>query len=672
MTSLQRSILFGSIGSTTLWIFDLLQIGQLRFAGTTDSSASQRLLEATVGAVYSLEFRLLCLHVFLGALLGFLIGTATSSKSNMKSGAIAFIGVIWIMLLLCVSTVIRYPQLFADRLSGDDGTPSALLKMFTHSLGPYPFEVILAVTMLIIVGLGIKNSGRAKRMCIVLSSLILCLIWFYSSSAVTESSTTQEKRPNVLILAIDSLRSDRITNSEVMPFVSRFAKKGSLYTSAFVPIARTFPSWVSTLTGSEIRNTRVRNMFPSHQDRGNIPETIFHALGDENFQTFLVSDFAGDIFPRFQTGIEAVDAPSLTADRLAASTVLSGHMFSLFVLRSSWLRSFFDIWQNLPSISDPRWLIKRTTRLINESKSRPFAGLVFFGTAHFPYVAPYPHYLNEKGDYTGRFLYQVPPLAAGSELSDEDKSQIEFLYDASLSAVDQAIEQLLTSLEESGHLANTLVVITSDHGEDLGETRGIAGHGDILGFEHSQRVPILLSGPEIQSEQLVNQVRLLDLPATILDYLNLRPSPVQFGDGISLFEKEVRRPLCVETGLWFFPDSPAGLANRRLQYPGIADLLELVPDTREMILKPHKKAEVEAAKFRGLINGNRSFVISPTREGLQTSVEPLKGVSMREGAEALTTEELESEFWTRCVENDPQLSGFFGSVRYSSKTGVHK
>ena len=70
-------------------------------------------------------------------------------------------------------------------------------------------------------------------------------------------------------------------------------------------------------------------------------------------------------------------------------------------------------------------------------------------------------------------------------------------------------------------------------------------------------------------------------------------------------DSDHERPICVETGIWFWPGRPPGLKGQRLDYPGISQLLAMDVGSREMVLRLEMENLVESAKERGLILGNR-------------------------------------------------------------------
>ena len=202
-----------------------------------------------------------------------------------------------------------------------------------------------------------------------------------------------------------------------------------------------------------------------------------------------------------------------------------------------------------------------------------------------------------------------------------------------------------------------MVVVTADHGEELYEEDGIAGHGDTIGAERSQVAPILLVGLGAPKGRVRDyQVRLYDLGATLLGLVEKKTGRT-FGDGLDLLVEGVTRPTCVETGLWFFPRLPLGLQGRRLEYPGIAELLDVDPGTRELVLRPDVVARVESAKARGLVLGARMWTEQLLPSGRRAGLQRLPGVTP-----AAESADLAALFEERCVAGDPALARFLDAV----------
>jgi tetratricopeptide (TPR) repeat protein len=153
----------------------------------------------------------------------------------------------------------------------------------------------------------------------------------------------------------------------------------------------------------------------------------------------------------------------------------------------------------------------RVIKYFGEKKnSGKFFTFIHFYDPHMPYNPP-PEYFNKYSD---------------------------FLYDGEIAFVDEMIGEILEFFEDEGLLENTLVIITSDHGEGFYE-HGVSGHSDFI-YETTQHVPLIFWCPGLipANKKIPSQVRLVDIPPTILDLLGIEPETEMAG--ISLIDALIR------------------------------------------------------------------------------------------------------------------------------------
>lgn len=601
----------------------------------------------------SLESRLLATHLVIGAGLGALAGALVQDRSSRWRTASAAGGfTLAVALTALFGTVAHYPQLVADRWWLGGGTLAMLQRLVTHTSGPLLWDALLitllggAATMLLaqIVRSRPKHAGA-----VAMAAGVFAMVRFVASIPARSSETATETAPDVLVIASAALRLDRLESPDTMPYVSSRIPDGTLYRHAVTPIARSYPGWVSTLTGTEPRAHDIRHGFPTLSSRRDIGPTLFTELRDRGYFTFVTADSAGAFFSGLDAGFELVDAPGASPVARSPSRALSRHTFSLPLLRFRFFRNLFPEWRLLPT-ADPGWIVDEALPQIDRSDARPYAGLVVLGNTLRPYGSPYPYYLKASGDYRGPYLYHVPPVS-GSNPTADDVRQIRARFDGALSAVDGAIRELVERLRRP-----TLVIITGAHGEELYETPGLAGHGNALESLRSQATPILLLGPGIPHGTLSNTpARHYDLPATVLDRLGISKT---FGQGTSLFDEGAPRPACVETGIWFSPKEPPALRGERLTYAPIADLLEIEPSTGMTALRRDRESLVETTKARGLILGGQLYHEQLTPEGPARTVRSFDGVE----APVADAHELARLFEKRCIDGDENLSRLYGTV----------
>jgi arylsulfatase A-like enzyme len=97
-------------------------------------------------------------------------------------------------------------------------------------------------------------------------------------------------------------------------------------------------------------------------------------------------------------------------------------------------------------------------------------------------------------------------------------------YDASIAYLDHELGRLFRALDQRGLLRNTIVVVTSDHGEEFGE-HGMIGHANGL-YRPSVMVPLVLVAPGVQPRRVNTPVSIRDVSSTLLDLLAFPEHPL--------------------------------------------------------------------------------------------------------------------------------------------------
>jgi arylsulfatase A-like enzyme/tetratricopeptide (TPR) repeat protein len=199
------------------------------------------------------------------------------------------------------------------------------------------------------------------------------------------------------------------------------------------------------------------------------------------------------------------DLPTL-ATLLKQRGYRTGAFVSAFVLDSRFgLDRGFDVYDDRLGGAETRHVflvaertgsatVEAARRWLAEANDRPSFAFVHLYEPHFPHAAPEP--------FASRF--------AGSP------------YQGEVAATDAALEPLLRPLLEAGRDGRTLVVLTSDHGEALGE-HGEDTHG-IFAYEATLRVPLVLFAPRLLDAKRISvRARHVDVLPTVLDALGVEP-----------------------------------------------------------------------------------------------------------------------------------------------------
>jgi arylsulfatase A-like enzyme len=326
--------------------------------------------------------------------------------------------------------------------------------------------------------------------------------------AVTVEPLPGPKR-NVLVITIDSLRHDHVGSygytKPTTPRLDAFAETGVRFARAYAPASWTLPSHASLFTGLYPQTNGVE------EDRSVLDERL-PTLG-ERLQA-----------RGYRTGA-VVCAPFLSTNfgLNRGFETYNTDLVSLLPLRG--LRE-----KVAPDVTEKglAWL--------DETDDRPWFLFLHYWDVHHDYNPPRgyvdlfdPGY---EGDEDGLNITEREELKTGFD--PRDLAHIVALYDGEIRYTDDGIGMLLDGLKERGLMENTMIFITSDHGEEFLE-HGQMAHKKTC-YEESVRIPLLASIPWVKAKAPVVEeaVNLIDLMPTILDLLGADRSDLELqGQGLA-------------------------------------------------------------------------------------------------------------------------------------------
>lgn len=556
--------------------------------------------------------------------------------------------------------IARFPQLFAEMLYDRGGLRRSFMVAITH-LVPSTLIDGLALGALagLLLGPALTPHGRrwlgqtvplrvqrvlggsavvrraSVTVLVLLSGGVLWLalpVHALTERPAPAPAAGGAAAPSVLLIAVDSLRADRVgpLSRPIAPNIAALADRSVRFESAFVTVPRTFPSFVTILTGRYPHHHGIRTMFPSAAQRAQVGPALPKLLAEEGFFTQVFSDFCGEIFSRIDLGFADVQVPYYDLKTIVRQRSVQVHLNLLPYMDGRAGRRVFPALAALAELSDPELLADQAIASLRQHRRehdrRPFFMTVFFSAAHFPYAAPAPYYRRFADPaYRGPFRYHKPPWAEVQGPADEQ--QVRALYNGAVAAADAAIGRLLQTLEQTDLYKNTIVILMADHGENLYDEPGRGmGHGDHLEGGHSLQIPFLVYDPvhRFAPHSVPGIVRDVDLVPTLLELLGA-PAAALPVDGVSLLPllRGDRGTLGLrafsETELWFTPAGPGFEPDNRLPYPGVTATIDVDP-TDDIFLSERWRDLVTVAKHRSLRTERFKLIYRPTRSGVHWSL----------------------------------------------------
>lgn len=369
-------------------------------------------------------------------------------------------------------------------------------------------------------------SGRWARLSAALLLLAGGLWWAFGSGDLPAPR-------HVILISLDTLRADHLGlygyGRDTSPRLDAFAEQAVVFDTALAPAASTLPSQTSLMT----------SLYPPQHG-----STAGRVAREARF-------------------------PTLAELLRAAGFQTAGFVDGGFLDRAYGLGRGFETYDDAGG--GFARLIPAAQAWIQSHRDRSFFLFLHSYDIHAPYAPPEPFrsYFDDPS-YRGRFVPSVAALEAASrgrlQLSPAERRRAVDRYDAGIRYADARLGDFLDFLEDPlGILDETLVLVTSDHGEELGE------HGSYLHwrvyYQPNLRVPLLLRLPGGRgSARIAEPVQTVDILPTLLELLDL--PPLEAAEGRSLVPL-LRRPSgglrARSTGTGEARSAPAWPPNPELQ-----------------------------------------------------------------------------------------------------------
>jgi len=315
----------------------------------------------------------------------------------------------------------------------------------------------------------------------------------------------------VILILIDTLRRDHLGfhgyERDTSPGLDRLARESAVFENCLATSSWTKPSVASLLSGLYPPRHGVHRKRRAHAD----------------------IEFIAEILQRHGY----------------ATAAFSGNMH---VSPTFGMNQGFDFFMGgnrygAKDYPDAQRLLGSARAWLEENAERPSFVYLHLMNVHGPYRAARRYGDRFRGESNQSFPFQNElwrkivrsgELERRADVSEAHLNDLTARYDGAIAYTDEALSDFLDSLRADGVLDRSLVIVTSDHGEELFEHGGF-GHKLTLHAEVLD-VPLLVRDPDGSGagRRIRTPVSLVDIPATILDRVGLLEPRQGFGDGRSL------------------------------------------------------------------------------------------------------------------------------------------
>lgn len=306
----------------------------------------------------------------------------------------------------------------------------------------------------------------------------------WSEVRLLRAAAAPPRRPNVLLVSIDTLRADSLSlygaKRPTSPHLDAFAADALVFERALSTSTWTLPSHGSLFTGLLPDRHALLSIHDRLSERA---LTVAERLRRLGYRTAAFTD-GGFLHPRWG------------------------------------LSRGFDRWDVTPGQAwqpkDVAVIAGQASRWLQENRFAPFFLFVHTYETHQPY--------RDREGFAERFLPPGAPRGDSpnvvgldaANLSAAELERIRALYDAGVSRADHFLGALLEELARSGRLDDTAVIVTSDHGEELGD-HGRFEHALGRVWDECVHVPLIVRPPGGVAPDLDPAARRPRVPVTSLD-----------------------------------------------------------------------------------------------------------------------------------------------------------
>jgi len=387
----------------------------------------------------------------------------------------------------------------------------------------------------------------SKALFVFTAEAVIVLVVFHLSATLAMSLKSNGSpgldRPNIVLIVLDTVRADALSSSGNLladtPYLDRLAAEGVRFSRATSASTWTPPGHASLFTGLYPVSHGTRGL-KTTLDRGlDVLSSIFSGIG---YAT--VSLYNNPLAGRSNAMDRGFDV-AIGVETDTKVSFVDERLYSKYVVGDSGVQKTGDLLY--------AWAKEY------ERRGVPWLAFLNLNDAHMPYIPRAPwmdEFLNRLGVEISKVNLQLAWRAMSEEglrkfrrggffLSDAEFTWLRAAYYSEVRAIDHQLGETFERMRRDGLLDNTIIIITADHGEALGE-EGKLGHGNLQASV--VRIPLIFWAPRQLAPRIDDRwASHVDVLPTLLDLAGVEyiPNGYHF-EGNSLFHRDKPDKVVVE------------------------------------------------------------------------------------------------------------------------------
>ncbi len=404
-----------------------------------------------------------------------------------------------------------------------------------------------------------------------------------------------EKKPNIVLITIDSLRADFVGFQNELekntPFLDSLAKKSYIFTNAIAPANPTFFCFCSLMTGS------LPFAFGNYlgiPDNPNI-KTVAEVLKKNGYAT---AAFLGDSpglysIYGYQKGFDLYDDGFEETDKAYLSFLeflwklrekIPDGILSIIETTRTFIKTIFLSPKH--SVSGNQ-LNEKVIKYFQDKKNKPFFLWLHYMDNHLPYYSGLnKNFFKDKNPLQrliNKLIFYKELSTSLRRMKTKNQKITEIFKEAyrnSIKYTDEQVGKIVSYINRK--YPNTVFIVTSDHGEAFMD-HGVVGHGTLSLYNELIRVPMIINLPDGKTHANSNTVSLVSLAKTIASIASVKK--VQF-KGNNLLVDKIFSPINNFSRVLYNcnPQVELGILDNETEIKGYKNLWSFTTDKEKYIL----------------------------------------------------------------------------------------